>query len=36
LADARTRRQLAGHVRAAKAKEAEAVGHLERALAELS
>ena len=36
LADARTRRQLAGHVRAAKAKEAQAVEHLERALAELS
>jgi hypothetical protein len=35
LADARTRRELAGHVRAARAKEAEAVEHLERVLAEL-
>ncbi len=35
LADARTRRELAGHVRAARAKEAEAVAHLERALADL-
>ena len=35
LADARIRRELAGHVRAAKAKEAQAVEHLERALTEL-
>jgi hypothetical protein len=35
LADARTRRELAGHVRATRAKEAKAVAHLERALAEL-
>ncbi len=35
LADARTRRALARHVRAARDKEAEAVAHLERALAEL-
>jgi hypothetical protein len=36
LADPRTRRKLAAHVRAARAKEAEAVTHLERALIELS
>jgi hypothetical protein len=35
LADARTRRELAGHVRMAKAREVQAVEHLERALAEL-
>lgn len=35
LADARTRRALARHVRAARDKEAEALDHLERALAEL-
>jgi hypothetical protein len=36
LAEARTRRELAAHVRAAKDKEAEAVKHLERALVKLS
>lgn len=35
LADPHTRRKLAGYVRAAKAKEVEAVAHLEQALAEL-
>jgi hypothetical protein len=35
LADARKRRTLAGHVRAARAKETRAVEHLERALAAL-
>jgi hypothetical protein len=35
LSGARTRRELAGHIRAAKAKEAQAVEHLERALTEL-
>lgn len=35
LAEARTRRELAGYIRAAKVKEAQAVAHLERALAEL-
>jgi hypothetical protein len=35
FADARTRRELAGRVRAARAVEAQAVQHLERALAEL-
>ena len=35
MADAHTRRKLAGHVRAAKAREAQAVAHLEHALAEL-
>ncbi|UCC63873.1 MAG: hypothetical protein JSV36_02095 [Anaerolineae bacterium] len=36
LADAHARRELAGHVRAARDREAEAVTHLERALAALS
>lgn len=36
LADARTRRELAGHIRVAKDQEAKAVAHLERALAELA
>jgi hypothetical protein len=35
LGDARTRRELAGHIRAAKVKEAQAVAHLEHALAEV-
>jgi hypothetical protein len=35
IADAATRREMAGLIRAARAKEAEAVGYLERALAEL-
>jgi hypothetical protein len=35
LADARTRRELAGHIRAARALEAQAVQHLEHALANL-
>jgi hypothetical protein len=35
LSDACTRRELAGHVRAARTKEAQAVEHLQRALAEL-
>ena len=36
LADPRMRRELAGHVRAARDREAEAVAHLEQALADLS
>jgi hypothetical protein len=35
LIDARVRRELAGHIRAAKAAEVQAVEHLERALAAL-
>lgn len=36
MADPRTRRELVGHVRAARDREAEAVAHLEQALADLS